>query len=131
MSLHSKSPSHLPDSHLAVQAGVSQLRPHAQVLPEHGHTPAMCPLLPLGSQAAGKGLTPSSCSPDAGSGIHICVIINLGVSGGDWGGVAFSPRLTPPFKQAGRLPSGAAGRGREAAAQVLRDPFRRTHREMN
>lgn len=35
--------------------------------------------------AAQKGLTPSSCSPDAGSGIHICVIINLRVSAGDGG----------------------------------------------
>lgn len=82
-----------------------------------------------------KGLTPSSCSPDAGSGIHICVIINLGVSAGDGegGSICVSPPPPPrsPLQTRGWLPSGAAGRGRGAAAQVLRDPFRRTHREMN
>lgn len=47
-----------------------------------------------------KGLTPSSCSPDAGSGIHICVIINLGVSAGDGEGgsicVPPPPSSLPP-----------------------------------
>lgn len=48
----------------------------------HGHSqPQTC----SSHSAAQKGLTPSSCSPDAGSGIHICVIINLRVSAGDGG----------------------------------------------
>lgn len=52
----------------------------------------------LASPTAGEGLTPSSCSPDAGSGIHICVIINLGVSSGDGGGGGrfVPPSLLPP-----------------------------------
>jgi len=61
----------------------------------------------------GKGLTPSSCSPDAGSGIHICVIINLSVSAGDGGS-----RGSPPSLGQGKLPSSGQGH----TAQVCWDP---------
>lgn len=101
MSLHSKRPLHLPNGHLAARAGVSQPCPH---VPSQGQAPARHPLPP---PAAGEGLTPSSCSPDAGSGIHICVIINLRVSGGDGGEVPLSPQLDPPHPAGGRLPSAA------------------------
>lgn len=82
--------------------------PHGQLLPRSGHSPARRPLLRLSSPAAGKGLTPSSCSPDAGSGIHICVIINLGESAaaGGW----LCPPLAPHSEPACGC-QGAAGEG--------------------
>lgn len=83
--------------------------PHAQLLPRGGPTPARRPLLWHSSPAAGKGLTPSSCSPDAGSGIHICVIINLGESAAA-GGWLCPPSLTPHSEAACGC-QGAAGEG--------------------
>lgn len=108
MSLHSKHPLHLPNGHLAAQAGVSQPCPH---VPSQGQAPARHPLPP---PAAGEGLTPSSCSPDAGSGIHICVIINLRVSV-VMGGRSLCPpsSIPPPSRGAAAKRGGAGGVGQQ------------------
>lgn len=88
--------------------GGTGLCPRGQLLPRGGHDPARHPLLWRRSPVSGKGLTPSSCSPDAGAGIHICVIINLGESAaaGGW----LCPPLAPHSEPACGC-QGAAGEG--------------------
>lgn len=99
--------------------------PHGQLLPRGGHSPARRPLLRLSSPAAGKGLTPSSCSPDAGSGIHICVIINLGESAaaGGW--------LCPPSLPTRSQRAAAKGWLERGGSPGAAGSSRRTPSEMN
>lgn len=99
--------------------------PHGQLLLRGGHTPAERPLLWHCSPVAGKGLTPSSCSPDAGSGIHICVIINLGES------AAAGGRLCPPSLRSRSQRAAAKGRLRRGGSPGAAGSSRRTPREMN
>lgn len=100
--------------------------PHGQLPLRGGHTPAGRPLLWHSSPVAGKGLTPSSCSPDAGSGIHICVIINLGESAAAAGG-----RLCPPSLRSRSQRAAAKGRLQRGGSPGAAGSSCRTPREMN